>query len=258
MEPQTLKTASQVIIFIGTAVVLLGSIGLWYFNDRVEDRKNELIEQRTRERDAAINQIQRTSILIAELDNPIDRVLLRVFFRKNYMPSDLKGFRVFISFSALGAYYDLSIGQAVAVSPDGKEASAFEFRTLAGPPDRFKERPYKMSEVGPSSPLSWFSWDLLWVLHEKPKLKLRDLHRCAITLAAAKEYHPEIDHFDIVANSWIITSIPVNAPRNSSQGNPVVDVKDKTGFFTYQFNSAGGYKVDMLLIDLFGGGPKKL
>ena len=73
--------SSQIIIFIATAFALLGSIGLWYFNGQVEDKKKEdekskrlLLEQRTRERDAAINQIQRTSTLIAELDNPVDRV----------------------------------------------------------------------------------------------------------------------------------------------------------------------------------------
>ena len=115
-----------------------------------------------------------------------------------------------------------------------------------------------MSECGPTQPLQYFSWNLLQVLHEKPNLRLKDLHMGSIKVSAHNHYLDRISNFDILCNCWRIAHLPANDHKPVWVHDPLVDVTNKGDYSIYQFDNHLGMTQDFRFINLFDGTPEKM
>jgi len=214
MDTQTLKNIFQIIIFIGTGLVLVGSVGNWYFGNKISEQ--DLLERKHLEndRDKITKELQRATsrqLLLnqfySEIDNKIEHLFIELTLDKGYTADTFGDFQLFVEFNPLNTRYEIITKYSVYDTGEKQTKVPSQF-IYAYPIGKTIDNPWKSSSMVNVPVFDTISADLWFVAAEKPKdLKIRDLQGGRFSIYTIKRYTKIIKEIKIISNNWIIFKI---------------------------------------------------
>jgi hypothetical protein len=200
-EKKKLKNFSQYINWSGSALILLGSIGLQIFSNKIEE-----YEKKSREKIEKINielseKILDQNMFYAEIDERIEGIDLIIKLKQEYKVRDLDHFECFIKMDYLERQYRFKY---TTYKRGGYIIANEESQSVVNSGWDNTENLSILS--GLKSNPNHVILELFPVLirGNYPNLKIRDLHKSSFQLALTKKHSKMIDTFVLNANNWNI------------------------------------------------------
>ena len=265
MDPQILKNISQIVVFVGMGLVLLGGIGNWFIGNKllkIEKEQRILVEK---ERDKANQELKKftsTNLLLtqfySEIDNKVSKLYFEFLLNKGYSAKEYNDFELYIDFGPLKSYYEITSTEVIK-SNESEKIHLAGHTIKAYPSDQAIEKPWIEFASVPISIFDYMSFDIWFVNRRKPNnFKIRDLQGGFFSIYLYKKYLPHIKEIRLIANDWIVFDVINNKDKWDKSPTPSW-LKNKQLKDLYYLISLSnrGIRLGFNQIDLFSILPQK-
>ncbi|MBL7074404.1 hypothetical protein ISS37_04090 [candidate division KSB1 bacterium] len=209
MNPEFWRNFFQWMMYIATAFILIGTIGVNIFTKKIEKLEKDKTALLERQRDAEIEKnIKNTEKLLTlntflgGIDNPVEKLFLIIDFYRSCTVEELQGFVCYLNFHKINRTYEFKVSHAMK-HPENEMRLFLKQKSVNS--GEWNSNPSIMQAFHNRAETSFLAFDLWYFLKEKPKgLKIRDLNSAFFEIAVSKKHSNLIKEFQINVNDWTI------------------------------------------------------
>ncbi|MBW1706271.1 MAG: hypothetical protein JRJ86_14060 [Deltaproteobacteria bacterium] len=209
MDPNIGKNIAQLFVFGGALIVIIGQVGVWYYDKNITKIEKAKIISMREERDQAIDALQRLSLdnisrtkFSAVLDNKIKHIYFEMEFSKSTMNRDFRDFYCFMMCGALDVCYEIIPAPPNSLGM-GHKVTAYTANYSNAFGTDSKE--WEAWDLLPSDHPNSLRSEIFLLLGEKRrKCTIRSFQDSHFKIAVKEKFVPFISGIRLIVNDWEI------------------------------------------------------